>query len=173
MKEIQHKTETSRNLPICIRGKTWLDLLEEIWLFSEKYIFSDPQVNWLLLIYSAHLKPMINQPSLVVSHWMHQSVLCLGERGWGWGRDGQQQTWGFCDIDMALLTLESSDIDCSNKSGHELWGMWRILPINHDPMQALWNSSVRRPKPARHYLGLFNPPIHQSEWLIKARAVLE
>ncbi len=40
-------------------------------------------------------------------------------------------------------------------------------------LQAFRNSSVQMPKLAKPYSGLLNPPIHQSEWPTKARAVLE
>ncbi len=39
--------------------------------------------------------------------------------------------------------------------------------------QTFRNMSVQRPKPAKPYSDLLNPPIHQSEWPTKARAVWE
>ncbi len=40
-------------------------------------------------------------------------------------------------------------------------------------LQAFPNLSVWRPKLAKPYSGLLNPPIHLSKWPTKARAVLE
>ncbi len=40
-------------------------------------------------------------------------------------------------------------------------------------ISAFQNSSIQKPKLAKPYSGLLNTPIHQFEWPIKGRTVLE
>ncbi len=101
---------------------------------------------------------------------MHLSMLILpGGRGAGWPKKFGQRKGLFVRISNLpspfTVRIPSKKIYIST--------ICNVRMMSERIAQSFRNLSVWRSKLAKLYSGLFNPPIHQSEWHIKATAVSE